>query len=58
MSVDNNDEEHYDFWEFCLKTYNCFRAYYDRYAQEDSVMVFEKGGVCDSNFEEENTDLK
>jgi hypothetical protein len=45
------------FWDFCPETYNCFRACYDLYAKEDNAMVVEKGGVCDSNFEKENTDL-
>ena len=34
ISLDNNDEDHYDFWDFCLETYNCFCAYYDLYAKE------------------------
>ena len=57
MSVNYNDEDHHDFGDFCPETYDCFRAYYDLYAKEDNAMVFEKGGVCDSDFEEENTDL-
>ena len=40
MSVDNKDEDHYDFWDFCLETYNCFCAYYDLYAKEDNATVF------------------
>ena len=57
ISLDNNDEDHYDFWDFCPETYNCFRAYNDLYAKEDNAMVFEKGGVCGSDLEEENPDL-
>ena len=57
MSVDNNDEDHYDFGDFCPETYNCFRASYDLHAKEDNTMVFEKGGACDSNFKKENVDL-
>ena len=44
-SLDNNDEAHYDSWNLFPETYNCFRAYYDLYAEEDNVKVFEKGGV-------------
>jgi hypothetical protein len=56
-SLNDNDEAHYDSWKLCPETYNCFRAYYDLYAEEDNVKVFEKGGVCDSNFDEEDADL-
>jgi hypothetical protein len=55
--LDYNNVAHYDCWDFCPETYDCFRAYYDLYAKEDNAMVFEKGGVCDSNFEEEIADL-
>ena len=24
ISVDKNDDAHYDFWEFCPDTYDCF----------------------------------
>ncbi len=34
-----------------------FRAYYDLYAEQDNVKVFKKGGVCDSNFDEDDADL-
>ena len=34
-----------------------FRAYYDLYAEEDNVKVFEKGGVCDSGFDKDDADL-
>jgi hypothetical protein len=53
MSLDNSDEAHYDFWDFCPDAYDCFRAYYDLYDEKDNVLVYEKGGVCNSNFEEE-----
>ena len=59
MPLDDNDQAHYDVWDFCPETYNCFHAYYDLYAKEDedNVKVFEKGGVCDSNFDEDDADL-
>ena len=55
ISVDENDDAYYDFWEFCPDTYDCFRAYYDYdlYASEEHVMVYKKGGVGDSDREEE-----
>ena len=34
---------------FSLST--CFRVYYDEYADDDGVDVYEKGGVCDSEDE-------
>ena len=48
LSFEDNDVMHYDVWEFCADTYDCFRVYYDEYADEDGVIVYEKGGVCDS----------
>ena len=44
MSLDNNDEAHYDCWDFCPETYNCncFRAYYDLNAKEDNVKVLRR----------------
>ncbi len=61
MPLDDNDEAHYDFWDFCHETYDCFRTYYDLYAKEDevndNVKVFEKGGLCDSDFDEDDEDL-
>jgi hypothetical protein len=53
IHVDKNDDAHHDFWGFCQDTYDCFRAYYDLYANEDHVMVYEKGGVCDRERKEE-----
>jgi hypothetical protein len=49
---DNNDG-HYDHWDFCLEMYDCFCAYYDLYSNEDNVLVYEQGGVCDSDVNKE-----
>jgi len=48
LSFEDNDLMHYDVWDFCGETYDCFRVYYDEYADDDGVNVYEKGGVCDS----------
>jgi hypothetical protein len=53
MPLDDNNNGHYDLWDFCLETYDCFRAYYDLYSDEDNVLVYEQGGVCDSDVDEE-----
>jgi len=53
LSLEDNDVMHYDVWEFCADTYDCFRVYYNEYADEDGVTVYEKGGVCDSEDEED-----
>ena len=34
MSFDDNEWVHYDVWNFCPETFDCFRAYYDHYAKE------------------------
>ena len=57
MSFNENDEAHYDFWDFCPETFGCFHAYHDLYAEENNVKVFEKGGVCDSDFGKDDADL-
>jgi hypothetical protein len=53
MHLDDNDDGHYNLWDFCPEPYDCFHAYYDLYPDEDNVLVYEKGGVCDSDIEEE-----
>ncbi len=53
MPLDDNDDGHYDLWDFCPEMYGCFRAYYDLYSDEDNVLVYEQGGVCDSDVDEE-----
>ena len=53
LSIDQNDVNQYDAWEFCSDTYDCFRVYYDENAEEERVTVYEKGGVCDSEDEED-----
>ena len=53
LSLEDNDVMNYDVWEFCADTYDCFRVYYNEYADEDGVTVYEKGGVCDSEDEED-----
>ncbi|KAL3777223.1 hypothetical protein ACHAW5_007656 [Stephanodiscus triporus] len=32
LSFEDNDLMHYDVWDFCGETYDCFRVYYDEYA--------------------------
>jgi hypothetical protein len=53
LSIEENEVNHYDVWEFCSDTYDCFRVYYDENAEEERVTVYEKGGVCDSEDEED-----
>ncbi len=53
MPLDDNNDGHYDLWDFCSETYDCFRAYYDLYSDEDNVLVYEQGGVCDSDVDKE-----
>lgn len=52
ISIEENDLQHYDVRELCSDTYDCFHVYYDEFAQEDGVLVYKKGGVCDSKDEE------
>ena len=40
LSFEENDVMHYDVWEFCADTYDCFCVYYDEYAVEDGVTVY------------------
>ena len=53
MPLDDNNDGHYDLWDFYPETYDCFLAYYDLYSDEDNVLVYEQGGVCDSDINEE-----
>ncbi len=53
MPLEDNDDGRYDLWDFCPETYDCFRAYYDLYSNEDDVLVYEQVGVCDSDVNEE-----
>ncbi len=53
MPLDDNSYGHYDLWNFCPETYDCFCAYYDLYSNEDNVLVYEQGGVCDSDVDED-----
>ena len=42
LSFEENDVMHYDVWEFCADTYDCFRVYYNEYADEDGVTVYRR----------------
>jgi hypothetical protein len=53
MPLDNNNDGHYNLWDFCPETYDCFRAYYNLYSNEDNVLVYEQAGVCDSDVNKE-----
>jgi hypothetical protein len=53
ISIEDNSLKHYDVWDFCSDTYDCFRVYYDEFACEGWVMLYEKGGVCESEDEVE-----
>ena len=53
LLLEDNDVMHYDVWEFCADTCDCFRVYYNEYADKDGVTVYEKSGVCDSEDEED-----
>ncbi len=53
MPLDDNDDGHYDLWDFCPETYDCFRAYYDLYSDVDNGLVYEQGGVCHSDVNKE-----
>ena len=48
MSIDDNEPNSYDCFDFNEETYECFRVYYDEFAEHDKVTLYEKGGVCDS----------
>ena len=48
MTIDDNKPNSYDCFDFIDETYECFRVYYDEFAELDKVALYEKGGVCDS----------
>ncbi len=53
MPLDDNYDGHYDLWDFCPETYDCFHAYHDLYSNEANVLVYEQGGICDSDVDKE-----
>ncbi len=47
MSIDDNDPNSYDCFDFVEETYECFCMYYDEFVEHDKVTLYEKGGVCE-----------
>ncbi len=48
MNIKDKDSDKYDTLDFNLDTYDCFHVYYDKFAEIDSVTLYKKGGVCNS----------
>ena len=53
MSIDDNEPNSYDCFHFIDETYECFRTYYDKFAEHNKVTLYKKGGVCDRECKEE-----
>jgi hypothetical protein len=51
---DEANKGKFDLWDFCPATYDCFHMYYNEFGDQDCVTLYEKGGQCDSNKEEED----